>query len=157
MPSKPFASRPRPPAPLESKPDEPRPLAAWRIIGAFAIDAPAPFAIDKPVDLAREVPRLERTARRLETIGPGRRSGHHRPRPDLRPRRQARRVRLFRDLQPAARSARMLIGSDDTLTVWLNGKTVYDFRSNRSYSPATDRSMSPCSRESIALSSNVET
>ncbi len=33
----------------------------------------------------------------------------------------------------------MLIGSDDTLTVWLNGKTVYDFRSNRSHSPATDR------------------
>ena len=33
----------------------------------------------------------------------------------------------------------MLIGSDDTLTVWLNGKTVYDFRGNRSHSPATDR------------------
>ena len=33
----------------------------------------------------------------------------------------------------------MLIGSDDTLTVWLNGKTVYDFRGNRSYGPATDR------------------
>ena len=40
---------------------------------------------------------------------------------------------------PAARSARMLIGSDDTLTVWLNGKTVYDFRGNRSHGPATDR------------------
>jgi hypothetical protein len=33
----------------------------------------------------------------------------------------------------------MLIGSDDTLTVWLNGKTVYDYQGNRPHSPAADR------------------
>ncbi len=39
---------------------------------------------------------------------------------------------------PSSRTAKMLIGSDDTLTVWLNGKTVYDYREHRSYGPGTD-------------------
>ena len=33
---------------------------------------------------------------------------------------------------PSARTAKMAVRSDDTLTVWLNGKQVYDFQGNRS-------------------------
>ena len=36
---------------------------------------------------------------------------------------------------PVARPAQMAVGSDDTLTVWLNGKEVYKFGGNRGYSP----------------------
>ena len=27
----------------------------------------------------------------------------------------------------------MVVGSNDTLTVWINGKQVYDFQGNRGY------------------------
>ena len=40
---------------------------------------------------------------------------------------------------PIARPAKMGVGSDDTLTVWLNGKEVHRFNGNRSYEPETAR------------------
>ncbi len=40
---------------------------------------------------------------------------------------------------PVARPAQMAVGSDDTLTVWLNGKEVYKFGGNRGYEPETSR------------------
>ena len=36
---------------------------------------------------------------------------------------------------PTTRQARMLIGSNDTFTVWLNGKQVYDSQVSRSWAP----------------------
>ncbi len=88
------------PAPLETKPDEPRPVAAWRVVGAFAIDAPAPFPTDKPLDLGAKYPDLKgqpaawRPSAPVDaqgTIDLGQIYGRDG---------QARRVRLFRDLQP---------------------------------------------------------
>ncbi len=38
-----------------------------------------------------------------------------------------------------ARTAKMAVGSDDTLTVWVNGKQVYDFKGDRGFSPAEDQ------------------
>jgi putative heme-binding domain-containing protein len=40
---------------------------------------------------------------------------------------------------PTARPAQMAVGSDDTLTVWLNGKQVYKFGGNRGYDPEVAR------------------
>ncbi len=40
---------------------------------------------------------------------------------------------------PVARPAQMAVGSDDTLTVWLNGKEVYKFGGNRGYDPDVAR------------------
>ena len=37
------------------------------------------------------------------------------------------------------RPAHLLVGSDDTLTVWFNGKEVYDFTQRRGYKSDTDR------------------
>ena len=37
------------------------------------------------------------------------------------------------------RKAQMVVGSDDTLTVWLNGKQVYDFADRRGFSPDDDK------------------
>ena len=34
---------------------------------------------------------------------------------------------------PSERKAQMVVGSDDTLTVWLNGKQVYDFADRRGF------------------------
>ena len=35
--------------------------------------------------------------------------------------------------EPAPADGRMAVGSDDTLTVWLNGKQVYDFADRRGF------------------------
>ena len=40
---------------------------------------------------------------------------------------------------PAKGKGRLLIGSDDTLSIWLNGKRVYDYNNGRSYGPDQDR------------------
>ncbi len=40
---------------------------------------------------------------------------------------------------PDKRRAQMVVGSDDTLTVWLNGEKVYDFQDRRSFDPETAR------------------
>ena len=40
---------------------------------------------------------------------------------------------------PVARPAQVGVGSDDTLTVWFNGKEVYKFDSNRGYAPDVAR------------------
>jgi putative heme-binding domain-containing protein len=40
---------------------------------------------------------------------------------------------------PVARPAQMAVGSDDTLTVWLNGKEVYKFAGDRGYDPEASR------------------
>ena len=40
---------------------------------------------------------------------------------------------------PVERKAQMVVGSDDTLTIWLNGKQVYDFASRRGFSPDAGR------------------
>ena len=42
-------------------------------------------------------------------------------------------------VSPESGSARLAIGSDDTLAVWVDGKQVYKFDGNRSYSPEQDR------------------
>ena len=40
---------------------------------------------------------------------------------------------------PVARPAQVGVGSDDTLTVWVNGKELYKFNDNRGYSPDVAR------------------
>ena len=124
---------------LETKPDEPRPLVNWRLLGAFAMDAPAPFAVDKAIDLNAKHTDLKRQPAAWKPSAPVDPQGTI----DL-GQIYGRQDRLaafgYLELNSrAARTARMLVGSDDTLTVWLNGKTVYDFRGSRSYGPATDR------------------
>lgn len=47
---------------------------------------------------------------------------------------------------PAERKAEFHVGSDDTLTVWLNGEKVYDFQDRRSFSPDTAQFDAPLAR-----------
>jgi hypothetical protein len=126
-------------AALDTKPDEPRPLATWHVVGPFAFDSGCPFSTEKGVDPRAKFNDLKgqptawkpaEPVDRQGTIDLGRIYGR-----DLKQAAFA----LTEIASPFARSARVLIGSDDTLTVWLNGKSIYDFRGERSHSPATDR------------------
>jgi hypothetical protein len=127
------------PAARETGTDEPRPLVAWRLVGVFPIDGGPPLAIDKPVDLGAKFtdkkgqPAVWKPSAPVDaegTIDIGQLYG-----------REDRSAAFgYSEIsRPTARAARMLVGSDDTLTVWLNGKMVYDFRGDRSYRAATDR------------------
>lgn len=112
------------------------PIRLWRALGPFArkSDAPLPFDLDGPIDLNAKYPGAgdALVAWRLAQA-----SGDH-GRVDL--------DRLFgsdtRDAfayaevhSTTARQAEMVVGSDDTLTVWVNGKQVYDFQRDRSFAP----------------------
>ena len=45
---------------------------------------------------------------------------------------------------PTDRQAQLAVGSDDTLTVWLNGKQVYNFDDNRGFEAERDRVAASC-------------
>lgn len=111
------------------------PIKAWRLIGPFAKDAAPPFPLDGPVDPKAEYPGLgdEKVTWR-----------------DYNARDRRGRVNLARvydagdkrsvfgvaDLEsPSDRVAAIAVGSDDTLTVWVNGEQVFDFSDSRGYSP----------------------
>ena len=49
-------------------------------------------------------------------------------------------------VSPEAGTARFAIGSDDTLTVWINGKQVYKLDGSHSYSPERNGSKPSWSR-----------
>ncbi len=44
---------------------------------------------------------------------------------------------------PTDRKAEFVVGSDDTLTVWLNGEKVYDFQNRRGFNPDENRFNAP--------------
>jgi hypothetical protein len=128
-----------PPASAEKKLDEPRPQGSWRVIGAFPSDQPDPFPPDQPVNLNASFPDRKKKPAEWKPAVASDDSGTI----DLG-------AIYTRDdkvvaygyselVSPTARVARMLVGSDDSLTVWLNGKQVYTFAGNRAHGPGTDR------------------
>ena len=132
-------------APLETKSDEPRPLAPpevyrpvadWRVVGPFPSGNKPPFATDSPVDLNRQhgdrkgQPASWRAARPANDKGAIDLASHFATRDN------GTAAFGYAELKsPAKRQARMLIGSNDTFTVWLNGKQVYDSQISRSWAP----------------------
>jgi putative membrane-bound dehydrogenase-like protein len=110
-----------------------QPISAWHILGPFLPDARPPVPPAGPVDLNATVPALEgkpttwKLAREQDEKG----------RIDL-AEVLATNDRLcafgYAEVQsPAARKAQMSVGSDDTLTVWVNGKPVYEYKDDRGF------------------------
>ncbi|AMV36087.1 HEAT repeat domain-containing protein [Planctomyces sp. SH-PL62] len=114
------------------------PIRSWRLAGPFPKDAPPPFPLVGEIDPDAEMDGLD-----------DRKIGWK----PFEPRDPRGRVNLARiyggdsqsafgvaDVEsPSDRVAAVVVGSDDTLTVWVNGESVYDFSKNRSYSPESDR------------------
>lgn len=114
-----------------------QPLLEWRLLGPFKIDdAKAPFAPEGPIDLnasytsSKGEPATWTAAKASDDQG----------RVDL--------DRIYSGLSQAAafgyvevssqedRTAQCAVGSDDTLTVWINGTQVYDTQASQSFSAA---------------------
>jgi len=115
-----------------------QPVPQWHILGPFPFDAAPPSAPDGPVDVNAshvgldKAPVTWKLARaRAETgemdldrlIGGGHRSAF-----------------AYAEIRsPADRTAQFAVGSDDTLTVWVNGKQSYRFDGNSGFQPGRDR------------------
>ena len=113
-------------------------IREWQLLGPYPIDAAPPVAPGSPIDAAREfVVNDHKTARWERTRGKGQSA-------EVDPRARygsADNIAVFGVAEVAstvARRARLVVGSDDTLTIWVNGREVYRFDARRGYQPDAD-------------------
>ncbi|WP_435005628.1 HEAT repeat domain-containing protein [Tundrisphaera lichenicola] len=116
-----------------------QPILDWHVMGPFPFKDRPPVSPGKPVDLALTVPGPDGTTLSWKAVRGSSESGMV----DL--------SRAIGDLgdrsafgyaefeSPTGRPARIGVGSDDTLMVWLNGKEVYRFNDSRGFSPDVAR------------------
>jgi len=116
-----------------------QPITEWRLLGPFATESKSPFDPAGPVDLnasykgRNEEPVVWKASKAVDDDG---QIDLNRLYPNVDG------LSVFGYAEIAnieARSGELAVGSDDTLTVWINGKQVYDHQERRSFSPATDR------------------
>ncbi len=115
-----------------------RPVTDWRILGPVAFDAVPLVGPDGSIDLNAPQTGLDDKPITWRLVKPVDRRGQ---------------VDLGREVRgdnraafgyaeitsPAARKATVTAGSDDTLTVWLNGEKVFDQGGDRGFDPEQDR------------------
>ncbi|MGP0064224.1 MAG: PVC-type heme-binding CxxCH protein, partial [Isosphaeraceae bacterium] len=110
-----------------------RPVTDWRVAGPFAIDASPSIDATKPIDPKASFEGAEgrhvtwRSVKPVNSRGQvdlGRTYSH----------KDGLAAYGYAEIQsPVERRAQMAVGSDDTLTVWLNGKEVYKFADSRGF------------------------
>jgi putative membrane-bound dehydrogenase-like protein len=114
------------------------PITSWKIVGPFARGADLPFDLQRVPDFDATFHGLNDQLLSWRNVDVSRRKGVV----DCN--------RLFGGDQraafayaeldsPQARAAELVLGSDDTLTVWLNGIQVYESQSDRGFSREQDR------------------
>jgi putative membrane-bound dehydrogenase-like protein len=111
-----------------------RPVSRWQVLGPLPIEAVPPFKVDAPIDLKasytgfQDRPIHWRVARAVDKQGQidlGR--VYNRTDDDIA-------AYAFAEVSsPSERKAELRVGSDDTLTLWLNGEKVYDFQDRRGF------------------------
>lgn len=115
-----------------------RPIRSWRVLGPFPIQNDPPFALSGEINLSAEYTGSQDDPVRWKPANVGRRGMV-----DL-----ARSIKEGGDIaafgyaevnSPGDRKAEFVVGSDDTLTVWVNGEKVFDFQDNRGFSADADR------------------
>ena len=116
-----------------------RPIAQWHVLGPFPLTSKSALTPDQPVDITATFTGVEgkpltwKLAKQVDDKG---------------------QINLgevlgtndeyfaygYAEIQsPRRRRAQMVVGSDDTLTVWLNGEKVYDFAQRRGFDAEQDR------------------
>jgi putative heme-binding domain-containing protein len=120
----------------------PRPIRAWRLLGPFPIKNDPPFPVVVPIDFKATHVGVQDEPVAWKSVEAGRRGMV-----DL--------ARIYKDdadlaaygyaevTSPSARKAEFLVGSDDTLTVWINGEKVFDYQDLRGFSPDSNRFDAP--------------
>ena len=126
-------------SPPESRPEDAGAIVSWRVLGAFD-DAEKfpPFAIDHPVDLNATFDGRERTRPSWNPVqagGDGRVDlGSIYSRGN-----NLSAFAVAEVVSPSRGQGRLIVGSDDYLTIWIDGKRVYDFHGPRAWNRDQDR------------------
>jgi hypothetical protein len=128
-------------APSDSS-SEPKsvPITSWHVVGRFDFDIPVPFPLDRPIDLAKSFLDRRQATTSWTPV---------RTRPDgsvdlvahFGAGETSRNASAFActDINiPDGGPGRLVIGSDDTLTLWLNGRQIFDFQGRRPYGLGQD-------------------
>jgi putative membrane-bound dehydrogenase-like protein len=115
------------------------PVMSWNVLGPFAIAKAPKLPVDKPIDEQASFDGAggkRVTWRTVHAVDPdGRIDLAHDLSPD-----DDRAAYGYAEVKSASeRTARMVVGSDDTLTVWLNAKQVYSFAGRRGFDHEQDR------------------
>ncbi|MDR3620866.1 MAG: HEAT repeat domain-containing protein [Paludisphaera borealis] len=109
------------------------PILKWKVIGPFPIKDATPFPTDRQIDLKasfKGVDEKDASWKPADAADPkgqidlGRIYGHDDNRAAF---------GYIEIDSPTDRTAMMAVGSDDTLTVWVDGKQVYDFSDRRGF------------------------
>jgi putative membrane-bound dehydrogenase-like protein len=113
-----------------------RPIQDWKVVGPFPMKERPPFQVNRPVDTSKAITFDGKTLE-WKAVHSSESTGEV----DLNKLYEGgdRSAFAYADLKSdTARPARMAVGSDDTLHVWLNGKEVYKFDGNRGFTAEVD-------------------
>ncbi len=116
------------------------PIVAWQVVGPLPIDARSPFAPGSAIDLSASVHAPDGKA----LAWSARQANDAKGQVDLNevyPGTPDDMAAFAQAVIPSktARKAQVLAGSDDTLTVWVNGQEVYNFGDRRGWDPEASR------------------
>ena len=112
-----------------------RPVQTWQMVGPFPIKTEPPFPVSGPINLKaafpgfKDEPLVWKTVKAVDGKGQIDLARVYGGADDL---------AAFGSVEidsPAERRATFAVGSDDTLTVWVNGEKVYDFQDRRGFNP----------------------
>ena len=113
-----------------------RPVAEWQLLGPFPVEAPTPIDLKSPVDLAATVAGPEGKPLRWRARRGDAQHGAIELDQLFAPEINKKAVLAATTLDSQAeRTARMRVGCDDTLSVWVNGELAHAIDGNHSYSP----------------------
>ena len=114
-------------------------MTTWQLIGPFPKNASPPFATNGPIDFTARHEGLdgkEVAWREVQSRAPDGMINLA----EVYAAGENRSVFGYAELRSStARTAQLSVGSDDTLTVWINGKQVFDSQNNRGFTADQDK------------------
>jgi putative heme-binding domain-containing protein len=135
----------------------PQPITAWSIAGPVSMTGVPTIVADKPIDTKAEFNGVDDKKVAWKKVDASPDNGEI----DLgRMFSTGNKIAAyaFSEIEsPTERTAQMSVGSDDTLTVWLNGKQVYEFNDSRGFSPGSAKfevKLKPGANRLLALCGN---
>jgi hypothetical protein len=125
-------------APLEGLKIGLEPVRNWQIVGPFKKDDRPPFPVDQAIKASAKFKgkKSEVTWKQIQAEGD---EGKVNLGLIYSKDNDQGAFAVTELVRPEAGSAKFVVGSDDTMTVWVNGKQVYKVNDSRSYSPEQDR------------------
>jgi putative heme-binding domain-containing protein len=116
------------------------PIMRWRVVGPVPIDDKPPFSVEGPIDLSASLHGANGKSlawKRTRAVDAKGQIDLNKAFPNTPDDRAA--FGYGEITSAIARKAQFVCGSDDTLTVWVNGKQAYDFQDRRGYGPEAAR------------------